>query len=144
MSQLSFVQLNHDWNAEPNAPEPQVEVAGSQVRLRFFLNPFIYKAEQWEIAWLIFDDCSAWRLGKTNMDGWYFGQCRYSKVAPGWGEFYELAGEDDLRMKPADWHFLTPKGAGDRHFLFYLRDETFECIAGKWSFERSGVGITRT
>lgn len=77
-----------------------------------------------------------WRLGAVNDEGWYTGQCRYSKIAPNWGEFYELLGEDDLRFKPTDWHALAPLISGQRHFIFYFRDETFECIAADWMFER--------
>lgn len=39
MSQLTFLHLNPDWNAEPNAPALKVAVEGSTVMLSFFLNP---------------------------------------------------------------------------------------------------------
>ena len=71
----------------------------------------------------------------------YDGQCRYSKAAPAWGEVYELLGEDDQRLKPADWHELAPSTSEHRHFLFYLRDETFECFATEWMFERRNSGL---
>ena len=138
MSNLTFKQLNNGWNAEPNAPSPQVEVDGALVRLKFRLNPWAYEAEEGETGSLAFRHCSMWRLGATNDEGWYRGQCRYSKAAPAWGEFYELSGEDDLRLKPTDWHELGPLTPEQLHFLFYLRDETFECFAREWVFERSG------
>jgi hypothetical protein len=135
MSIPNFKLLNEDWNAEPNAPNEKVAVSGSTVRLTFFLNPWAYDAD--EKGCLAFEQCSMWRLGSTNDEGWYAGQCRYSKTAPGWGEFYELLGEDDQRFKPADWHELMPLTPEARHFLFYLRDSTFECFATEWRFERS-------
>jgi hypothetical protein len=139
MSSLVFKRLNDGWNAEPNAPTPKVEVNGSQVRLEFFLNPFAYQAEEEEIGCVRFSECSMWRLGPTNDEGWHAGQCRYSKIAPAWGEFYELLGHDSQRTEPTDWQVPKPPGSGDRHFLFYLRDETFECIAGEWKFERGSA-----
>ena len=46
------------------------------------------------------------------------------------GEFYEVKGE--LRL--SEWidkgYHLTEK---KRHYLFYFRDETFECDADAWS-----------
>lgn len=78
-----------------------------------------------------------WRLGPANDEGWDMGQCRYSKIAPRWGEFYELLGDDDLQPQPSDWIMLP--GVGNRHFLFYLRDHTFECMAGEWKFGRGAA-----
>lgn len=136
----TFQRLNLDWNAEPNAPDVLVDASGGQVRIEFYLNPFAYRAEADEIGRLTFEQCSAWRLGSTNDEGWRRGQCRYSRSAPAWGEFYELSGPDDRSHEPSDWRRPTPLGAGDRHFLFYLRDETFECFASRWMFER---GLSR-
>jgi hypothetical protein len=137
MSNPTFKRLNEGWNAEPNAPEAEVAVIGSTVQLTFLLNPWAYEAEEDEKGCLTFDQCSTWRLGSTNDEGWYAGDCRYSNTAPAWGEFYELLGEDDQRLKPADWHELTPCTPEQRHFLFYLRDNTFECFAAGWTFQRN-------
>jgi hypothetical protein len=121
----NFIQLNDGWNAEPNAPNPDVQVSGSVVELSFR-----DAASRGRVV-LQFENCRQWRLGETNDEGWYMGQCRYSRVAPRWGEFYELTGEDGLLPKPRDWDMVP--GDGDRHFLFYLRDETFECLASGWT-----------
>lgn len=139
MPHLTFAKLNEGWNAEPNAPEPRVEVDTSSVWLTFFLNPWAYPAAEEEMGSLVFHKCSMWRLGATNDEGWHAGQCRYSKVAPDWGEFYELLGDDDQRLTPSDWHQLGPLTPEQRHFLFYLRDDTFECFAAEWTFERGAA-----
>ncbi len=52
------------------------------------------------------------------------------------GEFYELLGEDSQSLAPMDWHQLAPLEAQKRHFLFYLRDSTFECFAAEWRFHK--------
>jgi hypothetical protein len=44
-----------------------------------------------------------YRLGGTNDEGWYVGQCRFSKVAPAWGEFYEVDGDLKLESSSDDW-----------------------------------------
>lgn len=137
MTNPIFKLLNEDWNAEPNAPYEEVAVSGRTVRLTFYLNPSAYQAGKKERGCLTFEQCSLWRLGATNDEGWYVGQCRYSKVAPAWGEFYELLGEDDQRFQPTDWQEIVRLANQQRHFLFYLRDNTFECFATEWRFERN-------
>ena len=140
MAKLTFIRLNDGWNAEPNAPEPRVAVATSTVSVNFLLNPWAYEADEEEVGILSFDGCRSWRLGATNDEGWYLGQCRYSTVAPAWGELYEIVGSDLLAEQPNDWHPVPIVGTGHRHFLFYLRDQTFECFAADWSFRREPPG----
>lgn len=140
MHSPTFNQLNHGWNAEPNAPDPVVEVQGTTARLSFFLNPYQYQAGADEVAELTFTGTAKWRLGPTNDEGWHRGQCRYSGVAPRWGHLYEILGEDAVRSAPLDWQSVPSGGSNGRHFLFYLRDETFECMADEWTLQR---GLSR-
>jgi hypothetical protein len=139
MSIPTFARLNNDWNAEPNAPFEEVIVTGTTVSLTFVLNPWRYEAAEGEKGRLTFEQCSLWRRGATNDEGWHLGQCRYSKVAPAFGEFYELLGEDDQCFAATDWHELEPLASGKRHFLFYLKDNTFECFATDWRFDRGSA-----
>jgi hypothetical protein len=101
------------------------------------------KADEEEVGVLPFGDCRSWRLGATNDEGWYSGQCRYSAIAPAWGEFLEIVGPDVLAEQPDDWRTVSMLGNGRRHFLFALRDETFECLAADWSFRREPPGWRR-
>ncbi len=131
-----FRQLNHGWNADPNGPEPEVRATGSTVELSVWLNGLVWPADAGMAGRLRFGGCARWRLGPTNDHGWHAGQCRYGRLAPAWGEFYEIKGADDLRLQPSDWHAPPAPGTGDRHFLFYLRDHTFECLAADWQLDR--------
>ena len=132
----SFIKLNEGWNAEPNAPYPSVKVAGTDVLLQFLLNPVRFlQFDPEDRGTLRFSTCSRYRLGATNDEGWYLGQCRYSSIAPAWGEFYELIGADPRLDEPKDWHVVNAASNASRHFLFYLRDETFECVATHWERE---------
>ncbi len=128
----SFVQLNADWNAEPNAPDPRITVEGSIVTLSFLVNPFQFDFEEETRAQLSFEGCWRYRLGPTNDEGWWRGQCRFSKLAPEWGEFYEVTG-DLLADRISKWALIGPSRDGSKHFLFYLRDQTFECDASSWT-----------
>lgn len=132
----TFRQLNEGWNAEPNAPSPQVRVEGGDVIVTFLLNPFQFPQFGVEdMGILRFLSCQRYRLGPTNDEGWYRGQCRFSEVAPRWGEFYEVSGDLRLQECPDDWFAASAAHGALRHFLFYFRDETFECDAADWSFK---------
>jgi hypothetical protein len=126
-----FIRLNDGWNAEPNAPDAKVVVEGRDVLLHFDLNPFRFpQFHEGQRGHLRFTDAWRYRMGATNDEGWYRGQSRFSSVAPAWGEFYEVAGDLLLKPCPSDWQCITEEpGLRLRHFLFYLRDVTFECDA---------------
>lgn len=130
---VTFTQLNHGWNADPNSPEPKVRVVDGDVVLIFFVNAFQFPdfSEGTE-AIIRFKTCQRYRIGLPNDEGWSMGHCRFSKLAPAWGEFYELAGDPDLLLAPNDWSIVQATGDMMRHYLFYFRDETFECIAQSW------------
>ena len=126
-----FVKLNDSWNAEPNAPAPEVARSGNDVVLEFRLNPFQFKQfSEGDRGRLVFRNCWRYRLGGTNDEGWHLGHCRFSKIAPAWGEFYEVQGDLKLESSQNDWVVVGPEPhVPGMHFLFYLRDHTFECDA---------------
>ncbi|MGB0766162.1 MAG: hypothetical protein ACPGYV_00470 [Phycisphaeraceae bacterium] len=127
--ETEFTILNDGWNAEPNAPCPQIDIHGSDVLLTFVRNHLMYSdVEEDSTMSIRFKDCHKYRLGPTNDEGWYRGQCRFSKIAPQWGEFYEIQGNTlDEQLNKQEWKILP--GNGTKRFLFYFRDETFECDA---------------
>ena len=125
-----FHQLNEGWNAEPYVPSPAIEIQAQDLVLKFYVNAFQFpQFEEGEFGALRFVRCARYRLGPTNDDGWYSGICRYSKLAPEWGEFFIVQGDKELLDAPQDWQVVTPTSASGRHFLFYFRDNTFECVA---------------
>jgi hypothetical protein len=131
----TFRQLNEAWNAEPNAPEPSVRVEGGDVLVSFRMNSQQFPQFSGEDFGLLrFVACRRYRLGATNDEGWFRGQRRFSKLAPKWGEFYEVTGDLCLQQCPADWIDVGATQDTPRHFLFYFRDETFECDASDWRF----------
>jgi hypothetical protein len=129
-----FTQLNHGWNAEPNAPHINVRVEGTTVILSFLANPYQFPGfVNGQIIRLRFKDVWRYAIGDINDEGWYRGQCRFSKLAPSWGEFYEVSGDLRLDQFDVEWHVISESPAHRlRHFLFYFRDESFECDAVTW------------
>jgi len=127
----TYTQLNDGWNAAPNAPHPRIDVNGSLLKLFFRANAYQFpEFDREDVLQLRFRNCWRYRLGSTNDEGWYLGQCRFGKSIP-WGEFYEVSG--NLRIdETSDWVLLGCAGASTKHFLFYFRDGTFECDADSW------------
>ncbi len=131
-----FQQLTEGWNAEPNAPNPHSEIDGADLLLKFTVDAIQFpEFEQDEIAVLRFVNCTRYRLGPTNDEGWYRGRCRFSGLAPAWGEFYSIKGDRELLNAPQDWQPLGVDHASSQHFLFYFRDNTFECAADQCLIE---------
>ncbi|RQO55617.1 hypothetical protein DBR47_20410 [Paucibacter sp. KBW04] len=133
-----FVQLNNGWNADPNAPEPSVLVVGPDTFVTFYVNAFQFpKFSEGTKATLRFKNCQRFRDGPTNDEGWLMGECRFSRLAPAWGEFYAVSGAPDLLSAPQDWiiNADAPRSGQATHFLFYFKDETFECVADDWAVE---------
>lgn len=133
-----FTRLNDGWNAEPGAPHPVISFENETLVLKFYLNPWAFSSFTWgDVGELRFPSCWRYRLGETNDEGWWRRQCRFSLSAPSWGEFYEVEGDLRLEKLPCDaWTQLISQEASgaSRHFLFYFKDETFECDAASWSF----------
>lgn len=133
---IEFVKLNEGWSAEPNSPDEKVYVEGADLILEFAVNAWSYEGfKEDERARLIFRSCSRYRLGPTNDEGWYMGQCRFGQLAPAWGEFYLVRGKLDGVVEASDWETVKA-GIGGNHYLFYLRDSTFECEAESYEFQR--------
>jgi hypothetical protein len=132
----AFTQLNHGWTAEPNAPDPQAEWEGTSLRLRFRMNPFQFPeyAED-DIGEIVFEDCSRFRVGSVNDEGWFCGQGRLDRAGHIWSGFYEVTGGLDPDADPDDWVVRCQDTCRLRHFLFYFRDEDFECIARSWNLK---------
>lgn len=129
-----FIQLNQGWNAEPNAPHIDIQVDGTTLTLSFRANAWQFpEFVEGQIIRLRFRNVWRYTLGDVNDEGWYLGQCRFSRLAPQWGEFYEVTGDLRLDEFDAEWHVISDSPVKNlRHFLFYFRDECFECDAASW------------
>jgi hypothetical protein len=137
----TFQLLNPDWNADPSAPDPAPEASGADLLLTFRVNAVQFpEFEAGEIGTLRFVSCRRYRLGPANDEGWSRGQCRFSGLAPAWGEFYLVKGDAALLNAPRDWKNVDAGSMGPdgHHFLFYFKDKTFECVADRCAVEPVG------
>ena len=91
---------------------------------------------------LRFANCFRFRLGATNDEGWYLGQCRFSGLAPAWGELYAVFGDPTSANGPEGWMVIQSISARDRaHFLFYFRDDAFECLPEHAALHHASVSL---
>lgn len=137
---MEFIKHNIGWDAEPNAPMPEIKLINnnSKLSLSFYLNSFIYPNIDEESTGVIdFINCYKYRIGPTNDEGFYKGQCRFYKTGIPWGNFYEIKNSTWKKDFPKDEIILdkTLKNIKNlNHYLFYFRDETFECISESFEF----------
>jgi hypothetical protein len=131
-----FKQLNDGWNADPNAPEPKARWDGEDLHLSF--RPGFYEPGKMVgiVTGITFLQCARFRFGSVNDEGWYRGQCRFGRAAHSWGEFYEVSGDLLLDQVLGDWNSRAEPTQGAKHYLFYFRDEEFECDAEGWHFTK--------
>ncbi len=131
---MKYIKLNKNWNAEPNAPEPCISETDEGIELTFFLNSFLYQhIDDGEKGTLEFFNVYAYRLGTTNDEG----QFRFNNKQLPWGEFYELIDSkwnNDFPNDKVIMNDLTNKKSL-RHFIFFMKDKTFECIATDFHFK---------
>ena len=133
---MEFEKLNLNWNAEPNAPEPTLEVENGNIILKFYLNYFLYEQfDENDLGKLTFFGCEKYSFNGMNDEGYYCGQYRYSYKQLPWGEFYKL--KTNYNDFPNDYVKINDiENASElNHYIFFFRDNTFECIAENYKFE---------
>jgi hypothetical protein len=129
---MKYIKLNKNWSAQPNVPQPHVTKTGEGIDLTFFLNPLLFQhIDEDDKGTLKFLDVYAYRLGATGEEGYNRGEFRYKNAQLPWGEFYELLGSNWKNDFPDDKQIINEKANKSklRHFIFFLKEETFECLA---------------
>ncbi len=135
--ETQFTKLNHGWNAFPNGHEVVVHIEGNDIYMDIPPNTYKFKEfKETDVIRLSFHNTYRFRVGKVNDHGWDLGQCRFSKLAPKWGEFYEVSGDLRFEECPEDWQIVNDVSLKNtKHFLFYFRDNEFECDAESWTYK---------
>lgn len=134
---MRYLQLTTDWNAEPNAPEVTLSHDLTSVSLEFYLNAFAYdRFQEGDKARVTFQNCHQYSFNSMNDEGYHRGQYRYKYTELPWGEFYKL---------DTNWQtdfpvvnnilILAPDIPKQNHYLFFFRDNTFECVAENYNLE---------
>ncbi|WP_421813555.1 hypothetical protein [Flagellimonas sp.] len=141
----TYIKLNLDFDAEPNAPGPEILINDSTLILKFLLNPFLWEnVKDDEQAELHFIDTLKYRLGGPGSDN--FKDFRYyDKDIDNYG-FYQINDSNWMRDFPSDEKVVSKVGYSSfksnyKHYVFFFRDNTFECVAEGFKFVRTGKVI---
>ena len=133
---MEFIRLNKGWNAEPNAPNPQIDIIQDNLVLSFLMNPYQYDGyKDGDIGFILFKNVFKYRLGSPNEEGFYKGQFRYKRSQVDWGELYKVENSDYFISFPADCEVINPELTSEnnlKHYIFFFRDNTFECVANSY------------
>lgn len=132
---VDYVQITKDWNAHSVSPEIELQPINSNLLMTLFLNAYVFEGfEEGDKANILFKNCSKYSLNICNDEGYYYGQYRtYPSELP-WGEFYEIRSGLD-REFPEPIINLTTDNSNKRHFIFFFKDETFECLADDYKID---------
>jgi hypothetical protein len=137
----TYIKLNLDFDVEPNAPSPKISTNGSSLNLSFLLNPFLWdNVEDDEQADLLFHDIQKYRLGRPGSDN--FRDYRYYDAGIDNYGFYQINNSNWKKDFPIDEKIISEESIDTKgefkHYVFFFRDNTFECIAKDFKFVRTG------
>jgi hypothetical protein len=136
---LVFHKLNVGWNADADVPQVQIAIEGAVLWLKFNPNRVQFPDfRNISLLYVRFNACSRYRVTPVNDHGWYADQCRFSGVAPDWGEFYEITGDTCDELDPRIWVNVDSGKLPQRHFHFYFRDEAVEVKAADFELILDG------
>jgi hypothetical protein len=128
-----------NWNAEPNAPYPSIKINGSNLLLSFYMNHLLFNNfSQDDIGIIEFYNCIQFRMGEPNDEGFFRFGDGYKQYGIEWGEFYRISGSEwKTHFESPVYIHANPHPEELSHYLFYFKDETFECIAIGFDFRIS-------
>jgi hypothetical protein len=136
---VEYRRFNDKWNADPNAPEPFLKVNGTNLVLEFFLNFRLDdQFKEGEKGTLVFYNCHKYSFTTMNDEGYLLGKHRYKNADLPWGNFYLLRTDTEKEFD-INAIVVNPKigTRGLLHYIFFFKDNTFECLSEFYSFSKN-------
>jgi len=129
---IDSIQITKNWNADPVSPEIELKVDGIDLIMDIYLNHFQFdKYQEGDKVKIRFKNCAEYSLNTCNDEGFYYGQYRIKPTELEWGEFYEIkSGLDKILPNPIEK--IQNSNSDRKHFIFFFKDETFECLASDY------------
>ena len=129
---INYIQITKDWNADPVSPEIELKVDGIDLIMDIYLNHFQFdKYQEGDKVKILFKNCAEYSLNTCNDEGFYYGQYRIKPTELEWGEFYEIKSGLDRKL-PNPIKKIQNDNSDRKHFIFFFKDETFECLASNY------------
>lgn len=138
---IDYIQITKDWNADPVSPEIELKVDGIDLIMEIYLNHFQFdKFQKGDKVKIRFKNCTEYSLNTCNDEGFYYGQYRIKPTEFEWGEFYEIKSGLDRNL-PNPIEIIQNDNSDRKHFIFFFKDETFECIASDYYLDFYNVKV---
>lgn len=134
---MKIQKLNKNWSAEPSVLLESIKRTDDGIEVNFVLNSLPYEyIEEGEKGKLEFYDVYAYRNGPSNSEEISKRKIPLKVDQIANGDFYELLDSKWKTDFPTDKIIVdeTKKTSKLRHFLFFLKDSTFECLASDYSY----------
>ncbi|MBC5864685.1 hypothetical protein [Flavobacterium turcicum] len=132
---IDYIQLTTDWNADPVSPEIELSLDGENLIMDIYLNHYVFENfKEGDKAKILFKNCAEYSLNTCNDEGYYYGQYRTNPNKLPWGQFYEIKSGLDRNM-PNPIVKIDSNNFYTKHFIFFFKDETFECLASEYELE---------
>ena len=132
---IDYIQITKDWNADPVSPEIELKVDGIDLIIDIYLNHFQFdKYQEGDKVKIRFKNCAEYSLNTCNDEGYFYGQYRTNHKELPWGEFYEIKSGLDTKL-PNPIEEIQSSNSDRKHFIFFFKDETFECLASDYSLD---------
>jgi hypothetical protein len=129
---IDYIQITKDWNADPVSPEIELKVDGIDLIMEIYLNHFQFdKYQEGDKVKIRFKNCAEYSLNTCNDEGFYYGQYRIKPTELELGEFYEIKSGLDRKL-PNPIKKIQNDNSNRKHFIFFFKDETFECLASDY------------
>lgn len=134
---MKYTKLNGNWNADGNAPNPIISLFEGGMALSFRLNSNDSEyIDEGEMGILEFYNVHAHKLETIDHEGYLKGQTRFKNDQLPWGDFHEIKNGQWPKDFPND-SIVLDKSIDKkdlRHFIFFLKDQMFECLAMDFRF----------
>lgn len=135
---MQYTKINEGWNADPNSPDVELRVDNEGLMLEFYLNAFQFNEfKEGDKALVTFKGCHKFSFNAKNDESYHKGQYRYKHSELPWGEFYILDTDWETDF-PQDHEVLYTLNGTEKdlkHYIFFFKDNTFECVAQSFTLE---------
>ncbi|MDD4745752.1 MAG: hypothetical protein RBR35_04545 [Salinivirgaceae bacterium] len=134
---MKHTKLNTNWNADPNNPEPTISLIENGIELSFLLDSTAFEhIDKEDMGSLEFQNVFAYRLESTNNEDSSSNQFRFKNDQLPRGAFYELVNSKWDSNFPNDKIVVNESinKKEIRHFVFFLGNTIFECLATDYQF----------
>lgn len=139
MTQISLSRLNANYESDPNVAIPLLGLYNDELTLIFALNYFTFPYKEDEKGRIKFSKCAAIRIGGPNDEGFLRNQHPLWNASLGsvkWHSFYEVMGTPTEHFEAFYKNGALMESAKNlRHFVFFMKEATFECLAESYKEE---------